>query len=159
MNQPDDFEESALRFLYRLLAFLLICFWLAFIVHLSKPAAAQTYSSGIPFEWRIVDGDTISTISRPRRYFRLVGYDAPEISRPKCDSELILGEKAKRHLGDLLRGPGIVWFDPGEKDIYGRNLVHIWIKGTKVSDLMVRANLGVKSDGKGKFNWCKFLGG
>jgi endonuclease YncB( thermonuclease family) len=75
---------------------------------LPKPASAVGYSYGIPFEWRVVDGDTISTTSRPRKYFRLVGFDAPEITRPRCEAELLHGARAKEYLKSLLGSPDLL---------------------------------------------------
>lgn len=155
----DSLGREILKILHRILWILLLAVFAGLLLHFNgtRAKAESPYSSGIPFEWRIVDGDTISTVSRPRTYYRFVGFDAPEISRPRCDRELLHGEKAKRYLEGLLKEPGLLWFDPGNLDIYGRRLVYIWIRGRNVSDLMVAANLGVKSDGKRKFNWCKHL--
>lgn len=121
-------------------------------------SAEVRYSFGIPFEWRIVDGDTFSTTSRPRKYFRLVGYDAPETTRPRCEEELLLGTKATTRLKSLLESPNLLLLQTGEYDRYGRSLVHAWVGGSRVSSLMIEANLGVYSDGtKRRYDWCGAL--
>lgn len=154
----QDFKRELEKILHRILWILLLAVFAGLLLHFNgtRAKAESPYSSGIPFEWRIVDGDTISTTSRPRRYFRLAGYDAPELWRPRCDREVLQASKARDKLNELLHAP-LAWFDPGILDRYGRNLIYIWIGGVPLADIMVNANLGVKSDGKRKFNWCKHL--
>lgn len=123
----------------------------------SKAKADAGYHAGIPFEWRIVDGDTISTTNRPRRYYRLAGFDAPEVWRPRCDKELLHGTKAKQYLKSLLDMPNITWLNTGQKDKYGRDLVYLWVGGKSISHLMIKANYGVQSNGSFKPNWCARL--
>lgn len=149
-------REWLLTGLYMILTFLLVVFILAFAFRFVQSATAQ-YSRGIPFEWRVVDGDTISTIKRPRLYFRLAGFDTPEITRPRCDAELLAGTKAKRLLADLLASPDLVWLNTQTFDKYGRALVYVWVKGKKIETYFLNANLGVRSNGKTRFNWCAHL--
>jgi endonuclease YncB( thermonuclease family) len=49
---------------------------------------------------RVVDGDTV----RVEQTIRLVGRNAPETSRARCDRERELGEEAKARLTALLKG-------------------------------------------------------
>lgn len=141
--------------LYFLLGIVLLALGLNLFHCVAK--AEPMYAAGVPFEWRIVDGDTISTTARPRTYYRLAGYDAPEITRPRCDKELVAGAAAKRKLEALLKSDNLVWFNSGKLDRYNRPLVYIWINGSPVSTLMISSNLGVPSDGKRKPKWCSIL--
>lgn len=152
-------KDLLLQIGYALLSFLLIMVLVGLAFRLASPAqAGASYSYGIPFEWRIVDGDTISTTQRPRKYFRLVGYDAPEITRPRCEAELLHGARAKLYLKGLLESPNLLLLDTGNLDRYGRNLVHFWIGGKRVSELMINAGYGVESNGKSRIDWCGRLG-
>lgn len=117
---------------------------------------AKTYA-GIPFPYRVVDGDTISTKERPRTYYRLLGYDSPESYLPRCDLEALAAGKATTYFTQLLQSPNIIFLETSKLDKYGRKLIRIWANGTEISTLMIKANLGVKSDGKTKFNWCRYL--
>lgn len=141
-----------------LLALLLLVAVALFFRALGSERGRVTYSFGIPFDWRIVDGDTFSTTSRPRKYFRLVGYDAPETTRPRCEEELLLGTKATTRLKSLLESPNLLLLQTGDYDRYGRSLVHAWVAGARVARLMIEANLGVESDGtKRRYDWCSAL--
>lgn len=151
-------KQLLLNIGYALLSFLLLLALIGFLFRIADPANAKpSYSYGIPFEWRIVDGDTISTTQRPRKYFRLVGYDAPEITRPRCEAELLHGARAKLYLKGLLESPNLLLLDTGDLDRYGRNLVHFWVGGKRVADLMIKAGYGVESNGKSRPNWCAHL--
>lgn len=151
-------RQLLLQIGYALLTFFLILILVGLIARAIGPAqAGASYSYGIPFEWRIVDGDTISTTQRPRKYFRLVGYDAPEITRSRCEAELLHGARAKLYLKDLLESPNLLLLDTGNLDRYGRNLVHFWIGGRRVSELMIAAGYGVESNGKSRIDWCSRL--
>lgn len=153
-----DVKQILLNTGYALLTFLLILAFVGLLFRLVDPANAKaSYSYGIPFEWRIVDGDTISTTQRPRKYFRLVGYDAPEITRPKCEAELLHGARAKLYLKGLLESPNLLLLDTGNLDRYGRNLVHFWVGGKRLADLMIQAGYGVESNGTRRPNWCAIL--
>ena len=155
-----DMRQLLLQIGYALLTFLLALLLIALVARAVGPASAgASYSYGIPFEWRIVDGDTISTTQRPRKYFRLVGYDAPEITRPRCEAELLHGARAKLYLKGLLESPNLLFLDTGNLDRYGRNLVHFWLGGRRVSELMITAGYGVESNGKSRIDWCGRLHG
>jgi micrococcal nuclease len=50
---------------------------------------------------RVIDGDTIELTDEPLHY-RLVGFDAPERSRPRCSGEASLAETSRDRLIELL---------------------------------------------------------
>ena len=70
----------------------------------------------------IVDGDTIS-IAGER--IRLVGIDAPESFRSRCENELVLGLKAKQRLRELVDN-GSIRIELAGQDRYGRTLATVF---------------------------------
>jgi len=51
---------------------------------------------------RVIDGDTLG-IARQSANVRLVGFNAPEVSTPKCSNELAMGRRATDRLRALIR--------------------------------------------------------
>lgn len=51
---------------------------------------------------RVLDGDTVR-LHHKKPDVRLVGFNAPETRRAKCDAERELGDKATRRVRDLVR--------------------------------------------------------
>lgn len=79
----------------------------------------------------VIDGDTVALpCSTPSpgcaEKLRFYGIDAPEVSGPRCEGELVLALQAKEAMRALLRGPIIVVRgEPGTGrtvDPYGRTL-------------------------------------
>jgi len=71
---------------------------------------------------RVNDGDTVTvSINGHRERIRLIGIDAPEMGQG------LWGEKAKRHLEDILRSSRNVYveYDVERRDKYGRLLAYI----------------------------------
>lgn len=100
-----------------------------FVLSLSGPAAAQ--GQRIPARVvSVVDGDTIKVDARPwprqtiRVNVRVLGMDAPEIFRPKCEAERRKGQAAR----DYARG------------IIGRE---VWLIGVKDDKFGGRVDAGI----------------
>ena len=83
----------------------------------------------------IVDGDTIS-IAGER--IRILGIDAPESFRSRCENELVLGLKAKERLRDLLDPWTSIRIERNGHDRYGRTLAHVFAGGVNVGDTLLR---------------------
>lgn len=102
---------------------------------------------------RVVDGDTIKVHGES---IRLVGVDAPELSRPRCAAERRLAEQAKRRLEGLaLRGLTIERLP--RPDRYGRTLaiVREAHSGRDVADILSAEGLAVRYNGRGpRPEWC-----
>jgi Micrococcal nuclease (thermonuclease) homologs len=55
-----------------------------------------------PDEVRVIDGDTMRVYHR-KPNVRLVGFNAPETRKAKCEAERVLGASATRRLRELVR--------------------------------------------------------
>jgi endonuclease YncB( thermonuclease family) len=55
-----------------------------------------------PTDIRVIDGDTIRVFQKQSNV-RLVGFNAPETRRARCDAERELGDKATRRVRDLVK--------------------------------------------------------
>ncbi|QRM35789.1 thermonuclease family protein (plasmid) [Microvirga sp. VF16] len=100
----------------------------------------------------VVDGDTIHWGGIK---IRLADIDTPEISSPKCSSELALGQKAKLRLLDLLNaGPFEVAATGGrDEDVYGRKLRLITRDGRSLGNVLIAEGLARRWDGARR-SWC-----
>lgn len=99
-------------------------------IALSPPAWAD-----MPRGWRVVDGDTIHD---SQRYWRTVGFDAPEMSGREAGA----GQRAARFLEDRIRRAGsVVMVDLGECDNrrFNRRLGVLLLDGRDAADIMVEA--------------------
>lgn len=127
--------------------------YIALTFLLTTPALA-----GVPFDYRVVDGDTIASKTIPRTYYRFEGYDAPERWRPRCSEEAIHAEKAKGLVEALLASPSLIWWPQFRTDIYGRQIVRVYVNGKPLAKWMIDSGFGVPYDGKKRtYNWCKAL--
>jgi endonuclease YncB( thermonuclease family) len=88
----------------------------------------------------IVDGDTVD-IDGVR--IRLLGIDAPETFRSRCENELVLGLKAKARLRQLLDS-GQVSYEPHGHDRYGRTLAHVLAGGIDVGQVLLAEGLALR---------------
>ncbi len=84
----------------------------------------------------VVDNDTIWIAGEK---IRIADIDTPEISEPKCRSELALGNKATARLVELINaGPFELRAWPGrDEDRYGRKLRVLVRNGQSLGDMLV----------------------
>jgi endonuclease YncB( thermonuclease family) len=100
----------------------------------------------------VIDGDTL-------RYegvkIRLADIDTPEISSPKCASELELGQRAKHRLLELMNAGSfsIVHTGSRDEDVYGRKLRVITRNGRSVGETLIAEGLARRWDGARR-SWC-----
>ena len=102
------------------------------------------------------DGDTCYvTVDGTKTKIRLLELDTPEISKPKCDTELQLGLKARDYLNDLIDNATTIEFKTDyTEDYFGRILAYLIVDGEDVSAKIVSNNLGVVYDRNNKQDWC-----
>lgn len=101
----------------------------------------------------VIDGDTIR---RGEITYRLVGFDAPETIRAKCDEERELGEAAARRLEQLIAA-GHAQIHPvtNRKDKYGRGLARLHINSRDVGKILIEEGLARPYDGRSRrTQWC-----
>lgn len=99
----------------------------------------------------VVDGDTIWLRGQK---IRIADIDAPETHDYRCASEKELGDRATRHLRDLLES-GPITLQPIDRneDVYGRKLRIVLVNGESVGDALVSAGLARRYAG-GRRPWC-----
>ena len=87
----------------------------------------------------VTDGDTIRV---DREKVRILGLDTPEISRPRCQNELLLGKRAKLALAQMIFNAEAIKIERDGFDRFGRTLavVKLVIAGveTNVSDRLIK---------------------
>lgn len=96
----------------------------------------------------LIDGDTVALPCDPARgiypgcseHIRLVGIDAPETFRARCDAEREVGYRAKAKLAELLRGHAVEITRTG-RDRYGRTLAHLATEAGDVEPPMLAGGL------------------
>ncbi len=100
----------------------------------------------------VVDGDTL-WLSEEK--IRVADIDTPEISQPKCASELARGNRATRRLLDLVNdGPFELHAWPGrDEDRYGRKLRVLVRNGQSLGDILVSEGLARTWSGR-REPWC-----
>ncbi|WP_170134034.1 thermonuclease family protein [Palleronia aestuarii] len=105
-----------------------------------------------PASIRVIDGDTIK-LSGER--LRLIGYDTPEASEPRCMGEKRKARIATRRLEDLLASGEVVRLArTGERDRYDRGLARLFIGASDVAELMVNEGLARTYNGGRRRAWC-----
>ncbi len=98
------------------------------------------------------DGDTIKYLGVT---YRLMGFDAPETFRSKCEKELKLGLDAKAHLIKLTRAAKEAKLMVHGRDKYARSLAMLLLDGVDVSIPMIKEGLAVEYHGRGqRKDWC-----
>jgi endonuclease YncB( thermonuclease family) len=133
-------KDCALKFLLWLLLAL---------VTLSGPTLAAPINSE---DIHVIDGDTIR-LHHAKPDVRLVGFNAPETRRAKCDSERELGDKATRRVRDLVKG-GHLDFEfvacacaPGSEGTfacnYGRRCGTLNVGSKDIGAILISENLAV----------------
>jgi len=99
----------------------------------------------------IVDGDTFWFHGEK---YRILDINTPEISTPRCDRELQLGQAASRRLRQLLNaGPFSLETGPELTDRYGRNLRRVMRGGQSLGDVLVAEGLAEEWQGFRR-SWC-----
>lgn len=100
----------------------------------------------------VVDGDTLWIAGLK---VRVADIDAPEISEPKCRSELALGNRATKRLIELINeGPFELKSWPGrDEDRYGRKLRVLIRNGRSLGDVLVSEELARTWTGR-REPWC-----
>lgn len=101
----------------------------------------------------VIDGDTIRWNGEK---VRLVGFNTPEISEPRCATEATKGEQAKLRLRDLLNSGSVSFLatEDQDRDRYGRLLREVRVDGRNVAELMISEGLAEPYRGGQKRDWC-----
>jgi endonuclease YncB( thermonuclease family) len=128
------------------------------LLSLSLPVFAEPISVVVN---RVVDGDTFEFIvpEHPKALskikVRLLGSDAPEISKPKCIKEKVLGLEAKQFLKNLIEKQEVLLYQVKFDKYGGRILAKVMKKDLDISSELINNKLAVKYLGYGvKNNWC-----
>ena len=100
----------------------------------------------------VVDGDTIKAPYGVT--YRLMGFDAPETFRAKCDAERELGLIAKQRLEELLAISEVKVLESGKIDRYGRTLANVTANGRDVGAILIGEGLARPYFGKKRESWC-----
>lgn len=100
----------------------------------------------------VIDGDTLWIDGTK---VRIADIDTPEISEPKCASELARGNRATERLIELVnQGPFEMQAWPGrDKDRYGRALRVLVRNGHSLGDILVSEGLARTWTGR-REPWC-----
>lgn len=100
----------------------------------------------------VVDGDTIWLNGQK---IRIADIDTPEVSEPKCSSELALGNRATARMLELInKGPFEIKAWPGrDTDRYGRKLRVLIRDGRSLGDILVSEGLARTWSGR-REPWC-----
>lgn len=85
---------------------------------------------------------------------RLIGLDAPELYRPKCEAERRLAEKAQKRLWVLVMGPDVLACFNGT-DRYGRPLARVYAAGVDVAEILISVGYARPYDGGKRRSWCR----
>jgi hypothetical protein len=106
-----------------------------------------------PCAWGVeaVDGDTIKCNGR---LLRLKGLDTPELKKPACVEEREAALRAKARLAELLPYLDALPRKVGSGGGHGRWQTELWVKGTNVSDILIREGLAVRWNSKKAHHWC-----
>lgn len=100
----------------------------------------------------VIDGDTIYYGGER---IRMVDYDTPEIMEPKCESERVLGHRAKDRLLEILNSGTVEVSRSGtrEEDRYGRKLRLVTVNGRSTGDILIDEGLAWPWEGR-RHDWC-----
>lgn len=100
------------------------------------PARAETVEGDLI---RVIDGDTVELAGER---IRLIEPDAPEISKPRCNTELAKGLLASGRLRQLLKDPVRIERS-GRTDRYRRTLASLVAPDGDVADILIREGLAI----------------
>jgi len=100
----------------------------------------------------VTDGDTVR-LGDER--IRLIGVDTPEVLRPKCLAEKMLGDRATIYVKARLAAAKDVQINRDGVDQYGRTLAHVVLDGADLSADLIKAGLGMEYyGGRRGWKWC-----
>jgi endonuclease YncB( thermonuclease family) len=104
----------------------------------------------------VIDGDTVTLWcpGRAPERARLMGFDTPELFRPRCPREAHLALRAKWHLRLMLWRGGRLTVVRRGHDRYGRALVALAIDDVPVMREMIDAGLARPYGGGARAGWC-----
>ena len=134
---------------------------IALIVALVPGAAPAAEIIPGPINARVVsvyDGDTLTVDAVPwpgltaRTSVRVAGVDTPEI-RGKCQAEKDQAIRAR----DFVRatvGARVQLTDVRPGKYASRVIAHVWVRGQKLSDLLIAEHLGRPYHGGRREGWC-----
>jgi endonuclease YncB( thermonuclease family) len=98
----------------------------------------------------MIDGDTFRLGSER---IRRIDIDAPEMGNgARCDAERNLANLAKEKLAEIVKGAQLQ-IDRRGKDRFGRTLAYIRVSGADVGEMLIRAHVAVKWEGR-RADWC-----
>jgi endonuclease YncB( thermonuclease family) len=98
----------------------------------------------------VVDGDTISV---GKETVQIAALDTPQIANARCEGERTRGIEAAVRLVDFLnRGP--VTLGAPVRDVGGRTVRKVMVKGQDVRDTMIEAGLGRRFNPESHKGWC-----
>ena len=103
------------------------------------------------------DGDTCYvTYQGKKDKVRLLDLDTPEISKPNCEKEYILGIEARDYINQVIsEGEKITFNTKYNRDFFDRILSYIIVDGENLSEKMVSNRLGVVYEKNNKKDWCE----
>jgi endonuclease YncB( thermonuclease family) len=115
----------------------------------ASQAAAEPIA---PDQIRVIDGDTVRLFNMQPNV-RLVGFNAPETRRAKCDYERQLGDQATRRIREIVRSEALDFeyvecsCPPGTEETpscnYGRSCGTLKAGGKDVGDILIDEGLAV----------------
>ncbi|WP_232365528.1 thermonuclease family protein [Ciceribacter sp. T2.26MG-112.2] len=158
----EDVGHWPMRSIGRLFLGAMLAVPLAFYASISNQAyAGDTRSKiSVPFQKCatgsraacVVDGDTIWLDGEK---IRIADIDTPEVSEPKCSSELVLGKRATDRMLELINdGPFELKAWPGrDADRYGRKLRVLVRDSRSLGDILVSEGLARTWSGR-REPWC-----
>lgn len=101
----------------------------------------------------VVDGDTIWYQGTK---IRVADINAPEVSKPGCAREAMLGDRATERLTDLLNAGNFALVRPAgapDRDRYGRALRELHRNGQSLGAVLVDEGLAEEWNGA-RIDWC-----
>lgn len=101
----------------------------------------------------VVDGDTIWYQGTK---IRVADINAPEVSKPGCAREAMLGDRATERLTDLLNAGNFALVRPAgapDRDTYGRSLRELHRNGESLGAVLVDEGLAEEWNGA-RIDWC-----
>lgn len=100
-----------------------------------------------------IDGDTLAC---GQERIRIMGLDAPETYRAKCNAEFNAGKAAKQRMARLIDSKALTIKRRG-KDRYKRTLATVRVNGRDVAEIMINLKLARPYHGKRRQPWCEVL--